>query len=177
MYNTCVISRSRMQDADRDEVARFIARHWGSTKIMSCGKTYYPNELEGLIERRDGQIVGLLTMITEGDSLEILTLNSTLEGHRLGSSLTLDAIEDARGRGIRRVWLTTTNDNVRAITLYQRLGFRIVEVHVDAVDEARLIKPEIPEIGQDGIPIHDEIVLELKLQPYSQSAGADATGS
>ena len=43
---------------------------------------------------------------------------------------------------------------------------------MDAVDEARLIKPEIPEIGQNGIPIHDEIVLELKLQPYSHSAEA-----
>ena len=166
-----------MQDADRAEVAEFIAGHWGSTKIMSCGKTYYPSELEGLIERRDGHIVGLLTMLTDGDSLEILTLNSTLEGHHIGSSLTLEAIEDARGRGIRRVWLTTTNDNLRAIALYQRLGFRIVEVHVGAVDEARLIKPEIPEIGQDGIAIHDEIVLELRLQPYSHSAEADSGAS
>ena len=61
-----------------------------------------------------------------------------------------------------------------AIALYQRLGFRIVEIHVDAVDQARRIKPEIPEIGHDGIPIHDEIVLELKLQPYSHPAGADS---
>jgi len=159
-----------MTDADRTEVAEFIARHWGSTKVMSCGKVYYPADLEGLIERRDGEIVGLLTMVAQNDSLEILTLNSTLEGHRIGSSLMLEALEIARRRGIRRVWLTTTNDNMRAIGLYQRLGFRIVEVHPNAVDEARRIKPEIPEVGQDGIPIHDEIVLALTLHPYSESS-------
>lgn len=32
-----------------------------------------------------------------------------------------------------------------------------------AVDEARRIKPQIPLIGLDGIPIHDEIELEMIL--------------
>jgi len=31
------------------------------------------------------------------------------------------------------------------------------------VDEARRIKPQIPLIGLDGIPIHDEIELEMIL--------------
>jgi ribosomal protein S18 acetylase RimI-like enzyme len=164
------MTRTLIQESDRPEVAEFIERHWGSTKIMSGGRAYYPHELEGLIERRDEQIVGLLTMHVVSDSLEVLTLNSTLEGQRIGSSLMLAAIDDARKRGLNRIWLTTTNDNLRAIGFYQRLGFRIVAVHVDAVDEARKVKPEIPEIGRQGIPIHDEIVLELTIQPFCDAA-------
>ena len=40
-----------------------------------------------------------------------------------------------------------------------------MQVNVGAVDQARKIKPQIPEVGNDGIPIHDEIVLELKIKP------------
>ena len=75
------------------------------------------------------------------------------------------AIEKARRLNLRRLWLTTTNDNLRAMGFYQRLGFRIVAVNCGAVDRARKLKPEIPEVGQNGISLHDEIVLELVIQP------------
>ncbi|WP_433553185.1 hypothetical protein ACQP08_07700 [Micromonospora zamorensis] len=29
-----------------------------------------------------------------------------------------------------------------------------------AVARARLLKPEIPKVGDDGIPLHDELILE-----------------
>ncbi len=167
--------RSFIQEADRDEVAAFIERHWGSRKIISLGRVHLPHELEGLLERRDGKIVGLLTMRFDGDEMEMLTVNSTLEGQRIGTSLILAGIDVARERNCHRTWMTTTNDNLRAIGLYQRLGFRLVEIHSGAVDEARKIKPQIPEVGANGIPIHDEIVLELQLQPYTESDDEAAT--
>jgi hypothetical protein len=46
---------------------------------------------------------------------------------------------------------------------YQKRGFELVAVHRRAVERARLIKPEIPLFGDDGIPIRDEIELELLL--------------
>jgi hypothetical protein len=49
------------------------------------------------------------------------------------------------------------------MTFYQKAGFRIVAVHRDAVALARRIKPEIPIMGENGIPIRDEIELELML--------------
>jgi len=155
-----------MEDVDRDEVAEFIERHWHSRMIMSRGRSFYPHEQRGFLERRDGKIVGLLTYHTEADAMEMLTLNSTLEGKGIGSSLILSAIEKARHEGLKRVWLTTTNDALRAMSLYQRLGFRLVAVNVGAVDEARKTKPQIPETGERGIPIHDEIVMELKIKPF-----------
>jgi hypothetical protein len=61
----------------------------------------------------------------------------------------------------QRVWLVTTNDNLDALRFYQRRGFRIAQVRPGAVDETRkTLKPSIAEVGDFGIPIRDEIVLE-----------------
>jgi hypothetical protein len=40
---------------------------------------------------------------------------------------------------------------------------RLVAMHAGAVDEARRIKPGISAIGEYGIPIHDELEFELRL--------------
>jgi len=77
-----------------------------------------------------------------------------------GSVLLAAATEVARKAGARRLWLITTNDNLDALALYQRRGFRLVAVRAGAVDRARLLKPSIPEVGEHGIPMHDELVLE-----------------
>ncbi|MHC5111708.1 MAG: GNAT family N-acetyltransferase [Planctomycetota bacterium] len=160
------MSRSEFQDADREDVCEFVRNHWGSSMVMSSGRSFYPHKEKGFIEREDGLIVGLLSYRIEESGMEILTLNATLEGQGIGSSLMLNAIEKARDLGCDRIWLTTTNDNLRGIGFYQRLGFRMVTINLGAVDEARKIKPEIPKIGRRGVPIHDEIVMDLHLKPY-----------
>lgn len=159
------MDRRRIEDKDRPAIAEFIEGHWHSKMVMSRGQRYYPHEQDGFIEWRDEQIVGLLTLRSNGESMELLTLNSTLEGQGIGSALMLMSFELAREQKLTAIWLTTTNDNLSAIGFYQRLGFRIAAVNVGAVDEARKVKPQIPEVGLNGIPIHDEILLELKIQP------------
>ena len=67
--------------------------------------------------------------------------------------------------GCRRLWLITTNDNVNALRFYQRRGFRLAAVHPGAVDRARTtMKPEIPFVGDYGIPLRDELELEMQLE-------------
>jgi hypothetical protein len=54
---------------------------------------------------------------------------------------------------------------MHALRFYQKRGFSLAAVHRNAVDEARRkLKPEIPIIGLDGIPIRDEIELEMALE-------------
>lgn len=160
------MTRGELTDSDREEVAAFVEKHWHSAMVMSRGRHFYPHKEEGMLERLDGKLVGLLTYHMNDDGMEILTLNSTLEGRRIGTSLMLDVIEKARHENCTRISLTTTNANLRAIGFYQRLGFRMIAVNVGAVDEARKIKPEIPETGEGGIPLRDEIVMELNIKPY-----------
>ena len=163
---------SEIQDSDRDAVAEFIQRHWDGKIVTSRGKAYYPHEHPGLIERRDGNIVGLLTYRIDHGDMHVLTLNSTLEGQGIGTSMMLQAIDTARKLQCKRMWLTATNDNLRAVGFYQRLGFRMVAIHLGAADEARKIKPQIPEVGERGVPIHDEVVMELPIEPYLDDDGA-----
>ena len=50
---------------------------------------------------------------------------------------------------------------VGAIAFYERRGFRVVAIHGGAVDRSRLIKPEIALTNERGVPIRDEVELEL----------------
>jgi ribosomal protein S18 acetylase RimI-like enzyme len=153
-------------ECERDEIADFIERHWHSHTVISGGREIRPHLERGLVERRGDQIVGLLTFRTDQDGMELLTLNSDLEGQGIGTQLMLAAIDIARREGLSRIWLTTTNDNLRVVSFNQRLGFRMVEIRLGAVDEARKLKPQIPQFGERGIRMQDEIVMELRLKPY-----------
>jgi RimJ/RimL family protein N-acetyltransferase len=64
-------------------------------------------------------------------------------------------------KGVRRLWAVTTNDNIGALAFYQKIGFRITAVYPGAFDSARKLKPELPLTGYGGIPLNDEIELEL----------------
>ena len=93
-----------MQDADRAEVAKFIERHWHDKKVMSQGHAYYPHELDGFLQRRNGDIIGLLTYRIDGEAMEVLTLNATItkpknpSGLRVASWTTRST---GQGRGVR----------------------------------------------------------------------------
>jgi ribosomal protein S18 acetylase RimI-like enzyme len=90
------------------------------------------------------------------------------EGISGGTRLLEAVVDAARAAGCRRAWLVTTNDNAAAIRFYQRRGWRLVALHAGAVDAARAsIKPEIPELGDDDIPIRDELEFELRLDEPS----------
>jgi hypothetical protein len=69
----------------------------------------------------------------------------------------------ARRTGWRRLWLVTTNDNTAALRFYQRAGWELVAFHHNALAQSRVLKPSIPQMGLDSIPIRHELELELPL--------------
>ena len=93
-----------------------------------------------------------------------MTIESTKPGIGIGTMLIKAVTQTAREAGCKRLWLITTNDNLHALHFYQKRGFRLVTVHRNAVDAARQLKPRIPLIGNDQIPLHDEIELEMMLE-------------
>ncbi len=44
---------------------------------------------------------------------------------------------------------------------YTRRGWSRKALYKDAVSEARRLKPELPHLGHNGIPIRDEIEFEF----------------
>jgi hypothetical protein len=50
-----------------------------------------------------------------------------------------------------------------ALRFYQQCGFVLAAIHRNALEQSRKLKPEIPLVGNDGIPLRDEIELEMML--------------
>ena len=152
-----------IDEGDREWVGRFLAERWGAALIVTRGKAHHADRLPGFLAIQDRAPIGLITYRIDGAECEIVTLDSITKGAGAGSAL-IDAVRDAaRQAGCKRLWLITTNDNLPALRFYQKRGFSLVAVHRNAIEESRKLKPSISAIGIDGIPIRDEIELELRL--------------
>jgi ribosomal protein S18 acetylase RimI-like enzyme len=152
-----------LHSADRDWVAKFITERWGAAIVVGHGVIYRPAELPGFVAIQQNQKVGLLTYHIEGESCEIVTIDSTQPSSGIGTAL-IEAVKNlARELKCKRLWLITTNDNLKALRFYQKRGFVLVAVHRNALEISRQLKPEIPLIGANGIPLRDEIELEMTL--------------
>ncbi|HEY3230095.1 MAG TPA: GNAT family N-acetyltransferase [Roseiflexaceae bacterium] len=148
---------------DKDWVAQFIREHWGADIAVAHGTVYYPRDLPGFIALQEEERVGLVTYHIAGDSCEIVTIDSDTPSIGVGTVL-IDAVKElARQAGCSRLWLITTNDNMNALRFYQKRGFVLVAVHRNALEQSRKLKPEISLIGDDEIPLRDEIELEMML--------------
>ena len=150
---------------EQERVARFIEERWGSRIVVGHGVGYEPHRLPGFAARLGDEMIGLVTYHVDGDACEIVTIDSRRPQIGVGGALLRAVARAARQAGCRRLWLITTNDNLNALRFYQKRGFRLIAVHRGAVTAARQIKPQIPLIGFDGIPIEDEWKLELGLEP------------
>lgn len=149
--------------AHQRRAADRIARNWGSELVVVHGQIFRPAELPGFVAVAGDEWLGLLTYHSDGDSCEIVTLDTNCPNQGIGTALIEAVRRTAQQAGCRRLWLVTTNDNTAALRFYQRRGFVLAAIHRDAVTRSRQIKPEIPLTGNDGIPIRDEIELELIL--------------
>jgi ribosomal protein S18 acetylase RimI-like enzyme len=100
----------------------------------------------------------------DGEQCEILTLHTAQQWQGVGTALLKTVERLATEQGCIRLWLITTNDNVDALRFYQRRGFCLAALHRSAVDDSRArLKPEIPTVGNYGIPLRDEVELEKRL--------------
>ena len=148
-----------IDEGDRPMLAWLVAELWGSEVIVVHDASLRPADLGGFIAEWSGRVVGLLTYQLVGDMLEIVTLNAVDRRAGIGTMLIEAAVGEAQRFGCREIRLTTTNDNVDALRFYQRRGFRLAELRPGAVDQSRQSKPEIPRVGDYGIPLRDEIDL------------------
>jgi len=158
-------------------------RPWDPARDVSWATDVLETGLAGRRQARRGEIVDVLDgeawiaelgdrrvgiIATRPDGPDVVELAALLviePGRGIGSQLIEAVLDALRNRDAERVWVVTTNDNLAALRLYQRRGFRIAVVRPRAVDRARAtLKPGIPEVAANGIPIRDEIELEIVLE-------------
>lgn len=150
----------RITDNNRDAINAFIKEHWYTTIMIIRGKKIDMTDTEGFIFREKDEIIGLATYIVYDDILEITSLDSLQEKKGIGTRLIEHILREAKERGCRKVVVITTNDNINAIRFYQKRGFDMANLFRNALDISRKLKPEIPLIGENSIPLRHEIEFE-----------------
>ena len=137
-----------------------IERLWSDfirLPIVTMSRTYDdPSQAEALVYR-DGEnrIRGHVSFALDGDTGEIVTIEAISPGQHIGGRL-IDAVEqELQSRGVKRIVVTTTNDNLRAQAFYQRRGYRLARIETDGMDRVRALKPDVPLTGSDGLPLLD----------------------
>jgi ribosomal protein S18 acetylase RimI-like enzyme len=125
-------------------------------------------EGSGLVAMRDGLPVGLVSWLADDSGttaeVRVLAVAAEARGAGVGRALIDAAGAALRDAGVRHAWLVTTNDNLAALALYQKAGWRLAALRPGAMDQSRrTIKPSIPEIGEHDIALRDELELVIEL--------------
>ncbi len=157
------IAYRRSDPEDLPRLRSFWREHWGDDFVVAHGVVYRPDAVEGFIAVDGNEWVGLITYTCLETGCEIVSLDSLRERQGIGSRLIEFVTMEARQAGCRRLFLITTNDNLEALGFYQKRGFRLSALHRAALDASRKIKPGIPLTGLHGIPLRDELELEMQL--------------
>jgi len=131
---------------------------WEGPTMALDGRLHQLFGLPTLVAEDRGELCGYLVYAERPEVTELYAMAAHPRGLGTGRML----LRAFLARADRPVRLVTTNDNVAALAFYQQHGFRITGVRVGAVDRSRMVKPEIPEVGERGIPLHDELVLEWR---------------
>ncbi len=153
----------RITHDDLPRVRQFWKQHWGDEFIVAHGVVHHPDLLDGFLALDDKEMIGLIMVANSNDGCEIVSVDSLREDKGIGTALIEEVITAARQKGCKRLFLITTNDNLYALGFFQKRGFELAAIHRGAVNESRKIKPGIPRIGENGIPLRDEIELEMIL--------------
>ena len=148
---------------DKQRVKEIFIREWHSDMMVSKGYTHYVDNLNSIIAKEEQKIVGILTYCFMRHEIEIVSLDSFDEGRGIGTKLLAFAIDYFKSLSPKRIWLITSNDNCNAMRFYQKRGWQMIDIHFNAIKEARKIKPQIPLLGNDKIPILHEIEFEYQL--------------
>lgn len=149
---------------DKQWVKQILIKYWSSVFIVTQGKIHKADEYKALIACYEKLRTGLLVYHINNSEIEIISLSSEIEKLGIASSLLDYLIKLGCQNNCKRIKLITTNDNIKALRFYQKRGFILSNIYINAVNEvSRKLKPEIPLKGMNGIPIRDEIELEYQL--------------
>ena len=116
------------------------------------------------VAREGGAIVGYVQIVATGDpaTLEINTIAVTQDrqGQGIGGSLVVAAVDHTRAVGAERLIVATAAAGVANLRFYQLAGFRFYAIVRDAFGPD---KGYPPDLMVDGIPLHDQIVLDMQI--------------
>ena len=148
----------------REAVQPLIDNSWVGPWIAVNGRLWDTRILPGFAALdEDNNLIGYILYAFHNGLCEIMVLESLHEGLGIGTRLIARVKGIAKAHGMKKVVVMTTNDNIGAIRFYQKRGFTLRALRLNKMEASRKIKPAIPRIGNEGIPIRDEIEFEIEL--------------
>ena len=154
-----IIPKSSRHDelVRNDLLEQFMSEH-----IVSSKRQYpHASELPGLIAEEENSPIGIALYAIERQTCELVYLHAIKTHAGIGKKLVDCLIDLIKSKGVDRLWVITTNDNLEALKFYQKQGFTLAKVYPNAMKKVRKIKPEVPLIGKNDIPLRDMIELEM----------------
>ena len=155
--------------ADHPRIEELALYFWDETIVDCLDRRYDVMVCPAFLACDAGKIVGVSSFaIEEAWNAAVLVMLHVLpdyQGRGGGWSLVQAVCGEARERGLARVLVATANDDLPALSLYQRCGFHITgietgRVAADHAREGRLTGCELT--GFAGIPVRDEVRLEIQ---------------
>jgi ribosomal protein S18 acetylase RimI-like enzyme len=152
-------------DQDRAAARELFTRDFGRTKIVAYGEVMDIDQMPALVAVRYADPSGALAYRLHGDALHVVALATDPMWQRsgVGGHLVAEAELIARRLKLRRLVVSTTNDNLPALYFYQRRGYRMT----DFVPNSVIMHTGQEVAGFAGIPVRDEVRLEKTLSEES----------
>ena len=150
--------------SDHARIQELSCYFWDETDVDCFDGQYNVLACPAFLACDGDEVVGLASYTIEADwSAALLLMLNVLPSYqgRGGGRALLDALcEEAARRCLERITVVTSNDDLPALALYQRYGFRFTEVI-----PGRIAQDHGGEFrGFAGIPVRDEIRLEYRLE-------------
>lgn len=127
-----------IEEKDKEAVNDFLQKEWGNTVIiLREGELFDLKGEAGFVIYDKGTVIGLITYRISNNKCEILSLDSKIENKGIGTALIEQVKEYAKINNCSILHVITTNDNLRAFEFYQKRGFHLVKLYVNAMDYVR----------------------------------------
>lgn len=110
-----------------------------------------------------GEVRGVVVIVPlsrESWEIKNIAVSPSYQGQGLGRSLLRAALDLCEAEGAKEVWIGTGNSSLGQLGLYQKMGFRMVEIVRDFFSQHY---PE--EIVENGIVCRDMVRLVATLPP------------
>jgi len=158
------VGEPEIRPATEAEIAADWREFTGGPPVVGVLREYEPSDVEGVVWRDSGSgRTGVATWWIDGERAEITSVHAEPPGGGTGTRLMDAAEKELRRRSVKTAVVGTTNDNSRALNFYIKRGYRLVRLHLDAMDRVRALKPGVPRTGRDGLPLQDMWELEKAL--------------
>jgi GNAT superfamily N-acetyltransferase len=153
--------------ADYRRIQELSLYFWDETTVDCFGRQYDVMACPAFLACEAGkgdEIVGAISYAFEEpwDAVIVVMMNilPDWQGRDGGRSLLTAVHEEAKKRTVGRMLVATSNDDLPALALYQRYGFRIVEVLPGSI--TRHHGGEFP--GFSDVMIRDEMRLSFEVE-------------